>query len=81
MASAQEVANVAGIVNQSALGWYSTITGKPIQSGVPSSWLQSAVGADFRGGPTAIGQTAAPLSLIIVVALVVLGGVLVVRKL
>lgn len=81
MASAQEIANVASVVNQNALGWYSTITGKPIQSGAPSSWMQSAIGTDLRGGPTVLGQTASPLSVIALVAIIVLGGVLIVRKL
>lgn len=66
--------------NQAAMGWYSTVTQKPVQTGQPGSAMRNVFGADLSAGPTLVGQTASPLSVVLVLAIVVTGVVLLVRK-
>lgn len=76
----KQLADVIGVANQSALQWYSTVTQKPVATGGPGSMMQNVFGTDFRGGPTVIGQTASPIGLVLVIAIVVVGAVLIARR-
>jgi len=76
----QEIADLISVGNQSALQWYSTVAQKPVATGMPSSTMRNVFGTDFSGGPTVLGQTASPIGLILIVAIVVVGVVLVTRK-
>ena len=80
MATSQNIADIIGVANQSALQWYSTVTQKPVATGAPGSMMQNVFGTDFRGGPTVIGQTASPIAIVLVIAVVVVGVVLVARR-
>jgi len=73
-------ADVVGVANQSALQWYSTVTQKPVAPGAPGSMMQNVFGTDFRGGPTVLGQTASPIGVVLVIAVVVVGLVLIARR-
>lgn len=76
----QGLANLISVGNQSALQWYSTVTQKPVATGAPNSMMQNVFGTDLRGGPTLLGQTASPVGLVLVIAIVVIGVVLVAKR-
>jgi hypothetical protein len=72
--------DVALVVNQALLQWYSTATQKPIAPGTPPSVMRGVFGTDFGGGPTILGQTAGTLGPLLLVGIVVVGVVLVARR-
>jgi hypothetical protein len=74
------VGDLIGVANQSALQWYATMTNKPVQAGAPGSLMRNVFGSDFSGGPSLVGQTAAPVGTLILAAIVVAGVVLIVRR-
>lgn len=73
-------AAIINAANTTALTWYSTVTQKPIQSGAPPTVMRNVFGTDFGGGPTIEGQTFGALGPILVLAIVVGGVVLLVKR-
>lgn len=76
----EQWANTVGVLNQSALGWYATITNKPIASGAPDSLMRRTLGTDLSGGPTPLGQSVSPVGIIVLAGILVAGVVLLVRR-
>lgn len=78
--SPAQVADLVSVGNQAVLQWYATTHHTTVQSGAPTSMMQNVFGADLRGGPTVLGQTASPVGVVLVIALVVVAVVLVARR-
>jgi hypothetical protein len=73
--------DVIGMASQSALQWYSTVTQKPVQSGRPGSLMGNVFGADLGSGSgTTIGVAASPIASLLVVAVIVVGVVLIIKR-
>lgn len=73
--------DVIGMASQSALQWYSTVTQKPVQSGRPPSLMGNVFGSDLGSGSgTTFGTAASPVASLLVVAVIVVGIVLLVRR-
>lgn len=73
-------ADVLAVGNQAALQWYATATGKPVQSGQPTSTMRNVFGTDLGGGPTILGQTGASLGSLLVIVAVVIAIVVIARR-
>jgi hypothetical protein len=68
------------VANASALQWFSTATGKPIQTGAPRTAMGDVFGTDFSGGPTVEGRTFGAIGPILVLAIIAGAVVLIVRR-
>ena len=74
------VADLVQVGSQAALQWYSTVTQKPVRPGAPTSAMQNVFGTDLRGGPTTLGQTASPIGVVLVIAIIAVVVVLVAKR-